>query len=65
MNTAFYKIRKSAGLTQKDVSKKLGVCQSTISMWESGLSNPRLEMLRKIANLYSCNIVDLIENNTD
>ncbi len=55
-------LRKKAGLTQKSAAEMLGVKQSTISMWESGSSKPRIEMLLKIADVYNCDVAKLLES---
>jgi len=55
----FKRFRKCAGLKQVDAAARLAVAQSTISMWETGESLPRAELLPKIAALYGCTIDDL------
>jgi repressor LexA len=62
MDTLLIQLRKAAGLTQQSAAKQLGVRQSTISMWESGASKPRIAMLKKIASVYNCDIRQLLEN---
>ena len=52
-------MREAAGLTQKQASEKIGVGQSAVSMWETGDSSPRAEMLPVIAEAYNCQIGDL------
>lgn len=52
-------MREAAGLTQKQASEKIGVGQSAVSMWETGDSNPRAEMLPIIAAAYNCQIGEL------
>lgn len=52
-------MREAAGLTQKQASKKIGVGQSAVSMWETGDSSPRAEMLPIIAAAYNCQIGEL------
>lgn len=56
----FKKTREQSGLTQKQVADALGVTQSAVSLWETGQSLPRAEMLIKIAKLYGCSISDLL-----
>jgi transcriptional regulator with XRE-family HTH domain len=51
-------LREAAKLTQKEAAAKLGVVQSAISMWETGESIPRTEILPKIASVYGCSISD-------
>ena len=56
------KYRKEAGLTQKELAKKLNVAVGTIQQYELGKRLPRLEFLETIAdalgidvwNLYNC-----------
>lgn len=62
MEVLLVSLRKKTGLTQELAAKKLGVCQSTVSMWESGASKPRIEMLKKIATVYNCDITQLLES---
>lgn len=52
MENAFRDMRSLAHLRQSDVAKALGVKQTTISMWETGKSLPRADMLPDIAQLY-------------
>ena len=42
--------RKSAGLTQKELSQKIGTTFQHVAQWENGLRNPKIGVLRKIAN---------------
>lgn len=43
-------LRKSAGLTQKDLAEIIGKPQSTISRIETGQMNPSMELVAEIAN---------------
>lgn len=51
--------RKEAGITQLELSKILNISRSTISMWESGASNPTVEMLPELAKALHCTIDEL------
>ncbi len=42
--------RKSAGLTQKQLSEKTGITQADISNLESGKANPSLRTLQRLAS---------------
>lgn len=42
--------RKSAGLTQKQLSEKTGITQADISKLESGNANPSLRTLQRLAS---------------
>jgi len=44
------RLRKSYGLTQKEVAKKAGVSQSLIARIEAGKIDPRLSTVKKILN---------------
>jgi len=35
------KLRKSTGLSQPQLAKKIGVANSTISFWENGITKPK------------------------
>ncbi len=55
-------IRNKAGLTQKEVSMKLGVYQNIISQWETGERTPRAEKLIQLAKLFNCNIDEMLKD---
>ena len=48
--TVFGTTRKSLGLTQKDISLKSGIAQGDISRIESGLANPSLKTMTRLAD---------------
>lgn len=48
--------------TQKEVAKILGVRESAVSKWESGVAKPRVERLPIIAKIYDCTIEELLED---
>lgn len=43
--------RKSAGLTQKELARQLGVSNTSISNWEKDLSRPSAELIQKLCVL--------------
>lgn len=54
--------RQNAGLSQGDVSKKLGYgTPQFISNWERGISSPPINALKKIASLYNISADELFE----
>lgn len=53
-------IRLKHSLTQRQVADKLGVSQNEYSRWEIGKVTPRIEMLKKIAEIYQVSIDSLI-----
>lgn len=55
------KIRLKNNLTQKQLSEKINVDRTTISKWESGENNPRMNMILKLAKILNCNISELFD----
>ena len=53
--------RIEKGISQIDLSVKLGVSQSAVAKWETEQTVPRLPMLKKIAEALGCKIIDLLE----
>ncbi len=47
-NVNLKQIRKSKGYTQKELAKKLGVSDSTLAHYETGIRKITLEMFLKI-----------------
>ncbi len=48
----FRQLREQTGLTQKQVSELLGRNQQSINHWETGYSQPNIETLIELLNLY-------------
>ena len=53
-------IRKSCCLTQKQVAQELNVVESCYANWEQGRTEPNIEMLRKLSNIFKVSIDDLL-----
>ena len=53
-------LRKSNNYTQSQIAKKLNVTRQTVSKWEMGISEPSLDLLSKIADIYDCSVDELI-----
>lgn len=54
--------RLKAKMTQEEVAQKLNIQRTTVSMWETGESNPRADKLPQLAALYGCTIDELFED---
>lgn len=54
--------RKAAHLTQQQVSDTIGVKRSAYAYYEIGKSTPKLNILKKLADLYGVTIDELLEN---
>ena len=52
--------RIKRGLTQKELARKIGTKQSAISRLESGVSNPTISVLRRVAKAMDARIEILI-----
>lgn len=56
-------LRTNKKLSQKQLAEKLYVSDKTISSWESGRTEPSLEMLIKLSEIFECSISYLIYGN--
>lgn len=54
------KVRKSKGLTQKELAELMGVSLKTIERYERGLTQPRLDVVKKLSGILSVPISLLI-----
>ena len=54
------KIRTESGMTQEDLAEKMFVTRQTISNWETGKSQPDIETLTELAEVFSVTVDDLI-----
>lgn len=57
--------RKTAGLTQEELGKKLGVTGVTIMRYEKNQRQPRLDQLGEIAKALGMGVTKLIEEAED
>lgn len=55
-------LREERGLTQKEFADKLGLDQSTVSLWENGKTQPRTKLLVKIARILGCTVEELVSD---
>lgn len=52
-----YELMKSAGMTQKELAKKIGKSESEVSVWLSGGHNFTLRTLAKVSSVFGEDIV--------
>lgn len=52
--------RVAAKMTQAEVAEAMGVHQTTISQWETGLQSPKVTVLRRLAVVLNCGVYDLM-----
>lgn len=51
--------RKSKNMTQEDLASLLHVSRTTVTMWETGQSFPRAELLPRLAEILGCTVDEL------
>ena len=56
-----YNLRTNAQMSQAELAKKLGISDKAVSKWETGKSKPHIEMLKKLANIFSVSIEELLD----
>jgi transcriptional regulator with XRE-family HTH domain len=54
------KARKAAGVTQKELGKRMGVSDASIAQYESGERNPKYDTLQRIADALGVKVGDLL-----
>lgn len=57
--------REQKGLSQKDVSEKIGVAKSTYSLYESGKREPNVQTIKKIADILDVSADELLGIDTE
>lgn len=55
------KLRKQKGLTQEQLGKKLNVSFQAVSKWENNQSEPNLETIEKLADVFGITIAQFFE----
>lgn len=61
LNEELKKARKTKGLTQSQAAVALGIKNTTISNWESGVSRPDVDTLVSLCRLYDVTPNNLLE----
>ena len=52
--------RKLSNFTQKQVAERLGVVESCYANWEQGRTEPNIDMLRKLGEIFNLSIDELL-----
>ncbi len=60
ISTKLQKLRKSKNWSQMDVAYQLDISQAAYNKWESGKSNPTIENLKKLSEIYEVDFYDLL-----
>ena len=58
MKVSYKAARINAGITQKDAADSLGITQGTLLSYEKGYREPQVDMLRRMSELYGCEVGD-------
>lgn len=58
-----YRLRKEAGLSQKELANKIGVAQASINYWEKGQRTPSISMVTLIADHFNVSLENLLTRN--
>lgn len=56
-----YELRKRSGYAQKEVAAFCGVSNKAVSKWENGKTKPKVQIIRKLAELYKVSPEILLE----
>ncbi len=59
--TALYEYRKRQRMTQRELAEAIGVTQSTITQYETGVRKPDIITLKKLAVALHCTTDQLLE----
>lgn len=54
--------RAKINISQEELAKKMGVAQSTVSMWETGEVTPPTKRLCELAHTLNCTVDELIND---
>lgn len=55
-------LRIEQGLTQGELANKVGVLNTSICNYETGIREPNLEMLKKLASALECTVDELLQD---
>lgn len=58
-----YKLRKEAGLSQKELAEKIGVAQASINYWEKNQRTPSISMVTLVADYFNVSLESLLTRN--
>ena len=58
-------LRKAKGLTQEQFAEIMGVSLQSISRWETGVSEPNIQIIAEIADYFETSIDYLVGAKTD
>ena len=58
-------LRQKAGMSQREVAKRLGVTPAAVALWDTGKTIPRGSLLPMVADLYGVTVDELLRKGGD
>jgi transcriptional regulator with XRE-family HTH domain len=52
--------REATGRTRQDIAYNMGIAENTLARWETGVTEPSITQLCRLADLYGQRPVDLL-----
>lgn len=65
LGNRIFELRKSKGLSQKELGSLLGVSNKSVSKWENGAAIPKTDTLVKLADIFGISAQELLQGKTD
>ncbi len=65
LGNRIYNLRKSKGLSQKELGELVGVSNKSVSKWENGTAIPKTDTLVKLAEVFDISSQELLQGKTD
>ena len=60
-----YELRKSKGLSQKELGALVGVSNKAVSKWETGAAIPKTDILLKLADVFEISVQEFLEQSAE
>lgn len=54
------RLRKSKGMTQEDIAKKVTISPQAVSKWENDISSPDISILGQLADIFGVSVDELL-----
>ena len=64
INETLRQLRQERGLTQEEVAERVGLTRQAVSGYEAGRTQPGLDILQRLAEIYQVELTDIIYGRT-